>query len=77
MLRLISLDIRFKKGLRLALSFFKGVFLSPLENFGRAHFLHDPVIDLLVVASIEKDVGAVVPEREPGVRRYLYTSLWC
>lgn len=71
MLRVISFDIALKKGLRLALSFLKGVFLSPLENFGGAHSLDDPVIDLLVIASVEKDIGEIVFEGEAGVRRYL------
>lgn len=47
----------------------KSVFLAPLDNGGRAHSLHDPMINCAAWASVQQYVGDVVANRESRVGR--------
>ena len=52
------------------------MFLAPLQDFGGAHSLYDPVINLALMTGIENDVRDIVPEREPGIRGVFQTFFW-
>ncbi len=53
-----TLKIRLGRGF----GFFECGFLAPVDHFRRTGLLHDPVINLSVLARVEQNIGDVIPD---------------
>src|SRR6476646_7857669 len=54
---------------------FKGVFLAPMDDGGRAYALHDPVVNGAVRTRVQQDVCNVIADRQSRIRGFW--SLFC
>ena len=74
MAQAVAANVRFETNSRFALGVFKGILLAPMEDLRGAYSLHDPVIDVPMMAGVEEDVRDIVRERESGIRGYFVPS---
>ena len=61
------------------ISVFKGVFLAPMDDGGRAYPLHDPVVNGAVRTRVQQDVSEVIADRQPRIWRFrslFYRDQW-